>query len=81
VLAPGPAARTLLLCLGEAKSRLCLLAGSLELPQALRAGGPRAEGPRLVQLVALAGVSSLGAQIVQVIGWHEDDYPTPAHSA
>ena len=60
-----------LLCLDGAKTCFCLLAGSLELAHARRAGGPLSIGlGGLVQVVALAGVLSLCSQIVRVPGGH-----------
>jgi hypothetical protein len=79
VLAPVP--RAPLLGLGKAKACFCLLVGTLKLAQALRAGGPLSEGPRLVQLVTLAGVLSLCPKIVEVIGWHAHEYRAHGHSA
>jgi hypothetical protein len=77
VLAPVP--RAPLLGLGKAKACFCLLVGALKLAQALRAGRPLPEGPRLVQLVTLAGVLSLCPQIVEVIGWHTHEYRARRH--
>ena len=67
LLGPALAARALLLGLGKAKPCLCLLVGSLQLAQSLRAGRARAEGSRLVQLIALSRVPSLNGQIIQVL--------------
>jgi hypothetical protein len=57
-----------LLCLSGAKTCFCLLAGSLELAHACRAGGPLSIGLGLVQLVTLAGILSLCSQVVQMPG-------------
>jgi hypothetical protein len=52
------------------KAGFCLLAGSLELAHAFRAGGPRSIHLGLVQIETLTGVESLGSKIVQMIGGH-----------
>jgi hypothetical protein len=57
-----------LLCLSGAKTRFCLLVGAFELAQARQAGGALPVDLGLVELIALAGVLSLGSQIVQMPG-------------
>ncbi len=58
------------LSLSSPKTCLCPLAGSLELAHTRLAGGPLSVRLGLVQVVTLAGVLSLGSEVVEMRGGH-----------